>query len=157
MTDIVCNIQKLPQSIQHHILSYTYNVQPKIVLDDIKSYFLTKCRIHYFYYYTLKLSMYLRQPEEFNWLHWLESDIILYTKTYMYPSLFGYTNYFHEIFYRHFNYCNRPIEYMDVYKIVIALRDKSPATLINVMWGLYTHRERIQFIKIMYDIDYSRL
>jgi|1048.fasta_scaffold22312_2 hypothetical protein len=157
MTDIVCNIQKLPRSIQHHILSYTYNVQPQIVLDDIKSYFSTKCRIHSFYYHTLNLSIYLEQQEELNWLDWLEMDIILYTKTYMCSSFFGYTNPFYEIVYRHFNYHNRPIEEIDINRIVNTLRDKSPATLINVMWGLYTHNERIQFIKIMYDIDYARL
>ena len=146
MTDIVCIIQKLPYSIQNHILSYTYNIQPKILLDDIKSYFSTKCIIHSFYYDTFSWSFHLEEHADLNWL---ENDIIAYSN--MYKATI-YVESFYELFYRHFTFHKKPIQHMDLF--MDRLLEKSPATTINIMWGLYKVCERIKFINIMYNTDH---
>ena len=65
-------IKKLPNDIIQHIISYTYNFQSKILLNDIISYIETRKTIYYNYF-----NLYI-DLNEYKYL--LINDLISYVK-----------------------------------------------------------------------------
>ena len=143
MTDSIRNIQKLPYSIIQRIISYTYNIQPKPLRDDIKSYFSTKCIIHSFYYDIFSWSF--NGVNKNADLYCLKNDIIAYANNNK-ETRMGYSDFF-------FSFHNTSIENMDD---VMNRRIESPSTIttINILWALFKPCERIKFISMMYNTDH---
>lgn len=143
MTDIV---SKLSNNIQLKILSYTYLPQPKHLLEDIRSYFSTHCIIHCYYYDRFNQ---ISQTNENMWLHLIACDLLLYLNI----SNDAYCEYdypddFYNMFHRSFILQSKPTGIVNNY--ITKLNTKKITTRINILWGLYTPSERLNFIEYMY-------
>jgi hypothetical protein len=110
-------INRLPNDIILLILSYTYNIQPKELLQDIRSYFFTKSIL-----YNIAISKYLRYD-------WFESrqhsldDLII--------------GLYHYVMYSNFKNINKHTFYFYCHKL-----NGPTQTRINFIWGLLTPEER---------------
>jgi len=148
-----------PISLVYHILSYVHNPQPTKLLDDIQYYYNSKILIHQ--HYKFILSEYTNDPYEY--LGNLENDLYRNANKNV-PSMYGYTPQFYKIFLR-IPFIN-PIKRADyfgktlldnsdytykVYKYIrnLDFRNNEPDSMnakINILWGLFTIRERENFI-----------
>jgi hypothetical protein len=142
MVDIV---QKLPEHIKLHILSYTYSPQPKYLLLDIKTYVSSHITLHNYYYSVYKLRWNIE--ENYDTLNWLIHDLIFYSNQDI-PIQYGYVDYFYNIMRRNFMLQPKTKEGID--KIISKLHNKKSTSKINIIWGLYKPYERIRFIINMY-------
>jgi hypothetical protein len=70
-------INKLPSEIINIILSYTYNLQNNVLLEDIRNYINTKKQIITLYYHTWIIFFEEAEPED---KYWLINNIICYCK-----------------------------------------------------------------------------
>lgn len=125
-------IKKLPIDIIQKIISYTYNIQNKILLEDIKNYNKTKTLLlNYYYDYWIKYALDV-DPEDKYWLV---------------NNLFEYLN------------NNLSLEFTDIVKRNIFLTNikkiiqfvqyfekKNLSTKINILLGLLIPNERNDFI-----------
>jgi hypothetical protein len=131
-------IVELPQDIIDIIISYTYNLQNKELLDDIQDYTKSK-KVLFHNYYDYWIS-YINEEEPED-KYWLINDLISYTNNHK-ATMYGYTNNFYDIFYR--NILLKTNE--DVDKYIINLDDKNVNSQINIVLGLLTKQERYEFI-----------
>jgi len=151
-------IKKLPNDIIQHIISYTYNFQSKILLNDIISYIETRKTIYYNYF-----NLYI-DLNEYKYL--LINDLISYVKeiyedekkntydNYLYDESDNKYLYDYNIFtrlYKLYMLKNKPSFYIK--KIIINLFKRNRIkSKINILWGLFSPIERVLFIedKILY-------
>jgi RNA recognition motif-containing protein len=66
-------IQKLPQDIMYHIIPYTYQLQPNVIMNDIKNYKETKELIVSLYYNYWIVNFEEAEPED---KYWLINDLV---------------------------------------------------------------------------------
>jgi hypothetical protein len=92
-------IKKLPTDIFNYIIPFTYNLQNKILLDDIINYQQCKFKLLELYYiYWIQIAQSVDPEEDKNWLI---NDIIAYSNNYK-ATMFGYVEKFYNIFKRFF-------------------------------------------------------
>lgn len=127
------HIRNLPVDIIMRIIPYTYQLQNKILLDDIVNYTETRTAMLDKYYNFWCVDMESRFPDEDK--HWLINDILSYVNNYN-AIVYGYVDKFNNIFRR--NLYMRSCVEMYVYQ----LQDKSVMTQINILLGLLTPEER---------------
>jgi len=127
------SIRKLPLDIIMRIIPYTYQLQNKILLDDIVNYTETRTAMLDKYYKFWCVDMECRFPDEDK--HWLINDILAYANNYN-AIVYGYVDKFNNIFRR--NLYMRSCLEMYVYQ----LQNKSVMTQINILLGLLTPEER---------------
>jgi hypothetical protein len=116
-------LHKLPVHIVHHILSYSYNVQSKKLLSDIKNYYATK------------QLLFESQPHTFI-LHDLHYFINWFQADYVYS--------YYSTFLRHYMISSiaSVLQYID-------MMQRFPLqTQINIIWGLMRPDERNEFLSI---------
>lgn len=90
-------IQKLPDDIILRIIPYTYNLQNKNLLDDIKNYKETKTRLFELYHQYWIIDGESEDPDEDK--DWLINDIFAYANNYK-ATMYGYVEKFYQIFKR---------------------------------------------------------
>jgi hypothetical protein len=131
-------ITRLPIDIILKIIPYTYNLQNKNLLDDIKNYKETKTILFELYhkYWIIEL-----QSEYFEDKNWLINDIFSYANNYN-ASMFGYIDKFYDIFKRYIYLQTN--EKVDIY--VHNLEQKDVVSQINIFLGLLTIDERNDII-----------
>ena len=129
-------IQKLPIELVFHIISYTYKLQNKNLLDDILNYIETKSKLFECYYHFWNVN---NLPEEYT--DWLLNDIFFYVNDY-HPSMCEYVSKFYNIFKRN------PVlqTHDDVLNYVYNLEKKDVKTQINILLGLLDIKERNQLV-----------
>ena len=128
-------INRLPLDIVLQIIPYTYNLQNKNLLDDIVNYTETKTKLFELYYKFWMIDIISLDPEEDK--NWLINDIFSYANNH-YASMYGYTEFFYNIFKRNiFLQTNKEID-----KYVDNLEKKDVLTQINIFLGLLTIKER---------------
>lgn len=127
------SICKLPLDIIMRIIPYTYNLQNKILLDDIINYTETRTTLLDKYYKFWCVDRESLFPDEDK--HWLINDIFSYVNNYN-ALLYGYVDKFNNIFRR--NLYMRSCLELYVYR----LQEKSVMTQINILLGLLTPAER---------------
>lgn len=130
-------IVKLPQDVIDIIIPYTYRLQNKELLDDIKNYKEIKTELFHIYYKFWILYVEDKEPEDKNWLI---NDLIAYSNDYR-PTMYGYTNSFYDIFHRNLQLKSN----QDVDKYIINLENKQANSQINIVLGLLTPKERSDF------------
>jgi hypothetical protein len=114
---------KLPLHIIHHIFSYSYHVQSKQLLSDIKNYYSTK----QFLFESQPLTFIIHDLHYF--INWFQEDFIssyyaTFFRHYMIFSIAGVLQYIH-------------------------MMQRFPLqTQINIIWGLMRPAERNEFISI---------
>jgi hypothetical protein len=141
MSQLVDDLQSkkgLPIELIHIIMRYTYRPQPLTLTNDIKSYVcgMTQSLVIYHNRYMII------EPEES--LNWLLNDIVRYANANQ-PTNLGVHPKMYDILGRSFSrqhkLCYTCSQYTsDYYK-------DNVTTGIRVLWGLFTIRERLDFIK----------
>lgn len=136
------NINKLPIDIVRYIIPYTYNIQNKNLLVDIKNYSKTKTKLYNIYYNYWILALGEEEPEDKNWII---NDIFRHLNNYQLFEM-RYSKYIYDIFTR--NICIK-----DIKKYIKNFEKKTVNTQINIFWGLFTSEERDLFCGNCYNLE----
>ena len=136
-------IQRLPIDIILYIIPYTYNLQNKNLLNDIRNYTETRSLLLKIYYEYWIIDAESQDSEEDT--NWLINDIMLYTNNDK-ATMYGYVDNFYNIFKRNVSlHTNNNID-----KYIINLYKKTAKTQINIVLGLLTMNERNDVIVNFY-------
>ena len=131
-------IDRLPQDIIDYIIPFTYQLQNKPLLCDIKNYKETKDLVLELYYKWWIIYMGETEPEH---KYWLINNIIAYINNYK-ATMYGYVEDFYNIFRR-----NQYLQtHEDINNYVSSLENKSVDRQINIIWSLLTPKERNDII-----------
>ena len=133
--DLHCK-KGLPMELIQIILRYTWEPQPQVLLDDIKSFTENLpiiLKAYYIYWNVL-------EPGEY--INWLENDIIRYANSNR-PTNLGPHPKMQDIIERSF--MNLKLKWLPIYNN----KSLHPKTFINIFWGLFTVEERNEFILTM--------
>jgi hypothetical protein len=132
-------MNRLPMDIVLQIIPYTYHLQDKKLLDDIRDYNETKAVLFELYHHFWIIERQSLDAEEDK--NWLINDIFAYVNNH-HATMYGYVEKFYDIFKRHiFLQTNEKID-----KYVCQLEKKQIATQINIFLGLLTIKERNDMI-----------
>lgn len=131
-------IKKLPEELRNYILTFTYEFQPFILLNDIRHYTSTRSRIQDWYINRFAWEY----PEaEHDWLH---NDLIGFCNE-QYATMFGYRENFIAIYSRMFLKKTRQELLVSIRKLF-----KHSVKANNITWGLLTIEERERFMGELY-------
>ena len=140
-------MDQLPSEVIQNIIPYTYEVQPKELRDDICSYYITQKKTIDFYtrVFNCKEDVY----------DWLTNDIFRFLNNDV-PTMYGYRDFFLDVFKRQFLNHNKSSE--DMIDCVSAFDNRSryyPCSIseINMVIGLLNVCERnnlIEFLKMIH-------
>jgi hypothetical protein len=133
-------ISKLPRDIVEYIIPYTYQLQPKTILNEIINYKETKKIISELYYNFWIIYM---EEDELEDKYWLINDIVAYINNYK-ATMYGYVDNFYNIFRRNPRLQTRE----DINKYFGILETKPVTSQINIIWALLTPRERNDIISV---------
>ena len=123
-----------------HIIPYTYNIQSKYLLEDIKSYTHAKTLLTEMYYNFWILFAEDTEPEDKNWLL---NDIYTYANEDN-ATMNGYVENFYNIYRRNIMLDSK--EKIDQY--ISNLREKNDVKKqINIFMALLSAKERNEFIE----------
>lgn len=131
-------IDRLPLDIVFQIIGYTYKLQNKDLLHDIRNYTEAKTLLLHIYYNYWFIHEHSSAPAH---KEWLINDIFAYANNY-HATMFGYTDKFYSIFRR--NPYLQDEKQIDDY--VCDLEKKDTSTQINVFLGLLTPAERMDIM-----------
>ena len=138
-------IQKLPEDVMRYIIPYTYVVQPKELLEDIRSYYVTlkKAKDIYKRYWNVK------EENECNCcgvpnedIDWLINDIFGFMNEDV-ATMIAFVPKFCDLWLR----CLRLYSYEQVLEYMKVFEKKSSITQVNMIWGLMKPNERMEFVK----------
>jgi hypothetical protein len=132
-------INRLPYDIINHIIPYTYNLQSKSLLEDIKNY--KKVKISLLEIYKYIWIEWVGSNSQDDDKYWLINDLIAYSNDYK-ATMFGYVDKFYEIWKRN-NFLKTRQE-IDVY--FKKIERKNVSTQINIVLGLLTPTERNEIL-----------
>ena len=148
-------IKNLPfHLIFYHIIPYTYSFQSKEFLEDIRSFCKTKQIISYLYLKRFKNANDSPRQNENEDREWLINDIWGFANNNI-ALVNGYCEDFFEILFRN-PFIKSYIE-RDIY--ISNLNKKNSNSQINIFWGLFTARERNQFMSLYFsqnEIDFTQ-
>lgn len=132
-------IRKLPDDIIQYIIPFTYSIQSKELINDIKSYFYGKKMVTSIYY-----GIWFDSYEENADKNWLINDLFSFANDYK-ALMFGFTDSFYNIFTR--NIMLKKNEHK-VTSFIVHLENEKVDNQINIFWGIFTPEEREDFIEI---------
>jgi hypothetical protein len=132
--DLQCK-KGLPMELIQIILRYTWEPQPRILLDDIASYTNSLQMIVKAYY------IYWNVLEPGEYISWLDNDIIRYANSGR-PTNLGPHPKMQGILERSF--MNLKLKGLPIYNN--KRKRLQIKTIINIFWGLFTVEERQEFI-----------
>ena len=130
-------LNSLPTELINIIISYTYTLQSKDLLEDIKHFSLTKEQLYNSYYNYWKDNW----PEEYK--DWLFNDILGFANNNK-PIMWGYTEGLYTILSRNIRLTNN--QSIEKYMLLQDQEHKNVDSLFNIFWGLFTIEEREDFI-----------
>jgi len=116
-------MEKLPLHIVHHILSYSYNVQSKELLSDIRNYYITKQLL----FESQPLTFIIDDLHYF--INWFQED---------------YISSYYATFFRHYMI----FSIASVLQYIHVMQCFPLQTQINIIWGLMRPAERNEFLSI---------
>lgn len=145
--------KELPIEIIHIILVYLRNPQDPQLLEDISSFSRTMTNITKIHYDKWITKLKYKPGID---IMWLENNVLLYANDQV-PTRFEIQPKFKEIISRFSRFINKDKDknkdnknfHNYVYSNKISLK-----TRVNILWGLFTVKERDDFVKI-YRTEYS--
>jgi hypothetical protein len=120
---------KLPDELIFKILSYSYNTQSHELLQDVRSYYLSKKIADRFYY---KLWIETMHQPSFEDRNWLINDLGFVIDSFRFRNIYMLRN-----------HSNNQLN-----DIVVRLSKRPVNFQINIYWGLMSTEDRSRFIKI---------
>lgn len=143
-------INLLSNDIIHKIISYTYSIQNKELLNDIESFYKTKYEVKYKYinkynYFFTRYSWHENNNLYVNYINYIVDELYIYMKTKINSK-----NIYNYILERSFNY--KTIEEAKIY--LFRLSRLNIGTQFNILWGLLRENERKYFLTKM-DLFYT--
>jgi len=132
-------INRLPYDIIIHIIPYTYNLQSKFLLEDIKNY--KKVKISLLEIYKYIWIEWVGSNTQDDDKYWLINDLIAYSNDYN-ATMLGYVDKFYEIWKRN-NFLKTRQEIDFYFK---KIEKKNVSTQINIVLGLLTPTERNEIL-----------
>ena len=126
-------IKRLPEELRQYILSFTYNPQSFVLLNDVQHYTRTRPIIQE--WYTNRFAWEYPNAEH----DWLNNDLLGFCNEH-HASMFGYRDHYIEIFKRLFLLKDKPREQ------VLSKSNRYSAKTNNTIWGILTVKEREAFI-----------
>lgn len=141
----ISGLKRLPVELIDNIISYTYSPQSEELIMDIHMYHNSMANIHRMFYNTF----YSVDNTDIYKIELLDS-LMLYTNNYI-PLHHGYHEDFYMVWNR-FPLFKQNIENTDINKPKIdkyiedIFSKKSINTQINLLWGIFTYGERLNFI-----------
>ena len=128
-------VARLPKDIRLHIIPYTYQVQPKCLLRDIKDFKETQdVLLHMYHDYWGEI-----QPGEDK--NWLLNDLFAYANHHK-ATMYGYVDNFYRIFSR-----NKRLNTVDaIHRYIRKIEEKPSGTQINIVLGLFDVHERTDLV-----------
>ena len=129
---------KLPYDLLHKIITYTYSCQSKQLCEDVKSYVKTKALIDTLYTHNVDNIAVLTNDV----LRFLNGDI---------PSIYGYNDFFKNVFNRYFMNMNKTS--VEMFDIVAQVDENENDTTPKVVVGLLTIREREELVSFIRSIQ----
>jgi len=149
---IIYGLKQLPVELIDNIISYTYSPQSEELIMDIHMYHNSMTNIHSMFYNTF----YGVDNSDIYKIELLDA-LVLYSNNYI-PLHYGYHEDFYKIWnrfplfkkYRENDDINRSKIHEYIEKIFTL---KSINTRINMLWGIFTHGERLNFIIDHLDFD----
>lgn len=131
----------LPLDVINQIIPYTYSVQPKVLLEDIRSYYNTKKSIEKIYFNTFYDDFFIDDKVD---KCWLINDLFAFANDYN-ATIFGFVDSFYNIFSRNIMLKN---DFEKIKLFISQLENRKIELQINIFWGLFTPEERNDFIDI---------
>nr|QDY52328.1 hypothetical protein 6_40 [Mimiviridae sp. ChoanoV1] len=127
-------IDNLPLELVYKIMSYILKPQPKILLNDIKNYYLTK---------NLGMKLYSKkyENEPMEIKNWFANDLNAYMNDNL-PLMYGYIEKYYDIYFR----LKCVIDKEQILNFVLKINKKPAIKEINTIWGLLIAKERIDMI-----------
>lgn len=128
----------LPYDIIQQIIPFTYSVQNKKLLADIKNFHDTKTSIQNHY----KREWMNILDYEYDAYDWLINDVLSYANNYN-AAIYGFTKSFYNIFRR----LPRLKKTKDIDKYFSKIQKYNSNRLFNIVWGLLQEDERNEFCR----------
>ena len=125
-------MNKLPKELLFKIMSYTYEIQDKSMLEDIRSFHESRQII-----YAIYLEKWGHSKIEHH-ADWIINDIGIFMNDNI-PSMFGYCKKCKDIIHR-----NPFVKNAEKY--ILCTEVKHVDSQINIFLGLFTSKERNEFI-----------
>jgi hypothetical protein len=143
--------KRLPIEIIARIISYSYKVQDKILLNDIKN-FVESRKTLFTLYYKYWIEYEIGYAEDSDDICWLINDLSAYSNDYK-ATMYGYIDKHYNIFKRYLYLKTNS----DVDKFNRILNRKSVRTQINVFLALFTEKERndviLYILNLIMDVE----
>jgi len=131
LTKIQRMISQMPKEVVELILCYTYNSQPKLLLNDIEHIHIIKRGL---------IQKYRDYWGDVEGGDWLINDMYSYANEYR-AMMYGYRDKFYNIFLRHVCLKNN----LQVDKYIENIQEMGVGSQINILLGLMTPEERAEF------------
>jgi hypothetical protein len=125
-------MNKLPKELLFKIMSYTYEIQDKSMLEDIRSFHESRQIIYAIYLEKWGYSINEHHAD------WIINDIGIFMNDNI-PSMFGYCKKCKDIIHR-----NPFVKNAEKY--ILCTEVKHVDSQINIFLGLFTSKERNEFI-----------
>ena len=141
---------KLPDELKHHVLSYTYNPQPKILLADI---------IHFQFSYHLMQVWYKNSYQTISNYHatQINNQIFVYDlfEYFSHSIPLGVQNYTEKMsqIWKRFPRIKEEKQFSTMFETFV---DKNVESQLRIFWGILTPVERNDFIYSNSSIDTER-
>jgi hypothetical protein len=129
-------IKKLPEELRRHILTFTYEFQPFVLLNDIRDYTRTRPILQEWYINRFAWEY----PNAEN--DWLNNDLIGFCNEDQ-ALMRGYKEKYYEIFRRLFLLKNK--SHKQILHCCGLYRYSAKTN--NTIWGIFTEEERAKFMK----------
>ena len=127
-------VKKLPEELRQYILSFTYDPQPLVLLNDIRQYTRTRPIIQEWYIHNFAWEY----PNAEN--DWLYNDLLGFCNE-NHALMFGYREKYYERFSRLFLLKNKSHEEVLPYCRLYSAKTN------NTIWGIFTEEERDNFMQ----------
>jgi len=134
-------LSKLPIEVLYCIMSYSYNVQSKTLIEDIKGYHLLKKMVHSLYYEKWEQQGLITNYKEL--VDWLVNYFFIYSNNNI-ATMIRFDDKMYNIISRNYMLINKDKSFINKY--ISNIESKDANIQINIFWGLFTLDERMEII-----------
>ena len=136
----------LPGEVLSHIITFSYNVQSKILLEDIKDFRESKLIMEMLYFNHFQVLY--SNLNVTDYIDWFANDVLCFAYEGL-ATVNGYAAKFNSKLRRVLKYKSDTQFVKFIYKLSMSSTSRKQ---INTFWGIFTPDERIEFKNYAYNI-----